>query len=62
MIIDKRSEDGNAFVIMGYVSKLLKEAGRAKEWPEIQKRMMAGDYDNLCAIAKEVTYGSIEIV
>ena len=59
MIIDRKSPNGNAFVIMGYVHQLLKAASRDGEWPEIQKKMMAGDYKNLCKIATESTFGSI---
>lgn len=62
MTIKKNSPQGNAFYIMGVVYKLLKEVNRGDEWPAIQKRMMGGDYDNLCRVAKEVTFGSIEIL
>ena len=62
MEIDAKSPDGNAFAIMGYVHKLLKEVGRRDEWPEIQKQMMSGNYDNLCAIAEQVSYGAIVVV
>lgn len=62
MKIYKDSPEGNAWVIMGYVSRLLKEAKRGDEWPDIQRKMMSGDYENLCKIAKEATFGSIEIV
>lgn len=62
MKIDKSSPEGNAFVIMGYVHKLLVAAGRKDEWPKIQSEMMSGDYENLCRIAKESTFGSIEVV
>ena len=62
MIIHKDRPEGNAFYIMVAVHRLLKEVGRESEWPEIQKRMTSGDYANLCCVAKEVTFGSIEVV
>lgn len=41
-------EDGNAFAILGAVSKALKKAGASKEEViEFQEEAMAGDYDNL---------------
>ncbi len=62
MEIDARSPDGNAFVIMGYVQSLLSEAGRKDEIPAVMERMRSGDYANLCAVAEEVTFGSITVV
>lgn len=62
MDIDASSPQGNACSIMGVVQKLLKDAGRRDEWPAIQERMMAGDYRNLCAVAEEVTHGSVRVV
>jgi hypothetical protein len=49
--MDLEGEDGNAFVIMGHVSKRLKMAGATKE--EISQYTMdcmSGDYDNLIAV------------
>lgn len=59
MEIDIASPDGNALAIMGYTHELIKAAGRGDEWPDIQQRMKGGNYDNLCKIAEEETYGSI---
>jgi len=45
-------EDGNAFAIMGRVSKALKKAGASSE--EVKQYMdesMSGDYDNLLRVA-----------
>ncbi len=56
------SPDGNAFAVMGYVRSLFFEIGRRDEWPDVRARMMSGDYANLCAVAKEVTNGSVEVV
>jgi hypothetical protein len=61
MIIRKDRPEGNAYAVIGAVQNLLKQAGRQAEWPAIRARMMEGDYDNLCAVAKEVTFGSIEV-
>jgi len=61
MIISKSSPRGNAFYIMGSVKKLLLDTGRKDEWPEILRRMESGNYDNLCAVAEEVTHGSIQV-
>jgi hypothetical protein len=49
--MDLEGEDGNAFVIMGAVSKRLKMEGATKE--EISQYTMdcmSGDYDNLIAV------------
>lgn len=62
MEIDARSPDGNAYAIMAYVRRLLYETDQKEKWPDIQKRMESGDYDNLCKVAEEATYGSITIV
>jgi len=62
MDIDSKSQDGNAFAIMGCVRRLLKDVDRSDEWSDAQKRMMDGDYDNLCDVAEEVTFGSIRVV
>ena len=62
MIIDKSAPEGNAFAVMGFVRRLLKETDRLDEWPAAQERMQSGDYNNLCAVASEVTYGAIEFI
>lgn len=54
--------EGNAFAVMGRVHELLSAVGRRDEWPAISERMISGDYANLCAVANEVTFGSIEVV
>jgi hypothetical protein len=58
----KSSPDGNAFAIMAHVRRALFEAGREAEWPAVQERMMEGDYAHLCAVAEEVTDGSVSVV
>ena len=62
MEIDSKSPDGNALVIMGYVRRLFQDTDQMDKWPEAEKRMKSGNYDNLCAVAEEVTYGSIKVV
>ena len=42
-------EDGNAFLILGRVSKALKQAGLVKEAEEFMKEATAGDYAHLLA-------------
>jgi hypothetical protein len=45
-------QDGNAFAIMGEISKALREAGVSKdEINEYTSESMSGDYDNLLRTA-----------
>lgn len=62
MDIDAKAPEGNAWFIMGVVSDLMRATGRGDEMDAIRKRMMAGDYDNLCDVAEEVSNGSIKVV
>ena len=62
MEIDAKSPDGNPNVIIGLVRRLLIDTDQADKWPEVRQRMKSGDYDNLCKVAEEVTYGSITVV
>jgi hypothetical protein len=62
MKIYKNRPEGNAYYIMGQVQNLLKAAGREKEIDAVLDKMTSGNYENLCAVAKEVTFGSIEVV
>lgn len=49
--IDLSGPDGNAFVLMGYVSNFGKQLGMTRaEISDITSRMMEGDYDNLIKI------------
>jgi len=53
-IVKLIGEDGNAFAIMGKVSKALKRAGADKEFiDEYLRKSMSGDYDHLLSIAME---------
>lgn len=45
-------QDGNAFAIMGAVSKALRKAGVSKEEiDQYKEESMSGDYDNLIRVA-----------
>ena len=46
-------EDGNAFAILGKVSKALRRAGHGGLVEEYQKEAMSGDYDHLLATTIE---------
>ena len=46
--------DGNAFAIMGQVSRALRNAGATpEEIKQYQSESMSGDYDNLLRVAME---------
>lgn len=52
-------EDGNAFAILGKVSKALRQAGYDLDFiKEYQTQAMSGDYDNLLQVT--MTYVDIE--
>ena len=46
-------EDGNAFAIMGRVTKALKKAGQGDKVAEFQKKAMSGDYNKLLSVCLE---------
>lgn len=45
--------DGNAWAVMGYVGKALKNEGLGNMVDEYQKKAMSGDYDNLLRVSLE---------
>ena len=52
-------EDGNAFHILGKVSKALKQAGYDEDFiREYQSQAMSGDYDNLLMVT--MSYVEVE--
>ena len=54
VIVPLVGQDGNAFAIMGRVSRALEKAGASKE--EVNQYMdesMSGDYDNLLRVATQ---------
>lgn len=62
MEIDLNSPQASAFAVMSYVKSYLKQTDRFSEWPDTQKQMMAGDYDDLCRIATKISHGFISFV
>lgn len=47
--------DGNAFAIMAYVLKAMKECKMSKEeQSDYQTKVMSGDYNNLLAVSVEM--------
>lgn len=52
-------EDGNAFAIMGRVTKALRKAGADKEYiDKYTNEAMSGDYDNLLVVS--MNYVNVE--
>ena len=45
--------DGNAFAVMGYTAKALKNEGLQDKVPEFKTKAMAGDYYNLISTCVE---------
>ena len=46
--------DGNAFAVMGSVTKALRNAGATpEELKQYQEESMSGDYDNLLRVASQ---------
>ena len=46
-------QDGNAFALMGYTARALKETGHRDLIDEMRQRAMSGDYWNLVAVCDE---------
>ncbi len=46
-------EDGNAFAILGRVSKALRQAGQGDKVKEMTDKAMSGDYNHLLATVLE---------
>lgn len=42
--------DGNAFAVMGYTARALKQTGHRDLVEQMHKEATAGDYDNLLAV------------
>lgn len=45
--------DGNAFSVMGYTARALRETGHSDLVPEMQDKAMSGDYNNLLCVCME---------
>lgn len=55
--------DGNAFAVMGYVLKAMRECKMSKEeQSDYQTKAMSGDYNNLLAVSIEMINLCNEIV
>ncbi len=54
--------DGNAFAIMGYTARAMKECGLRDEIPEMRERATSSDYYNLIAVCDEYVQRCNEIV
>jgi hypothetical protein len=47
--------DGNAFAVMGYILKAMRECKMSKkEQSDYQTKVMSGDYDHLLAVSVEM--------
>ena len=46
-------QDGNAFSLMGYTARALKNEGLRELVPEMQNKAMSGDYNNLICICND---------
>lgn len=53
--------DGNAYSIMGYTSKALKNEGLGDKVDEMYKRATSGDYYNLIAVCDEYVQMANEV-
>ena len=53
VVVDLIGKDGNAFFIMGAVSKALRRAGHYDLVKEYTDKAMSGDYNNLLRITME---------
>lgn len=50
---DLVGQDGNAFALMGYTARALKNEGLGNLVSEMQKRATSGDYNNLIRVCDE---------
>lgn len=53
VIVQLTGNDGNAFAIMGRVTKALKRAGHGDLVDEFRKEAQSGDYDHLLQTAMD---------
>ena len=53
VVVPMSDEDGNAFSIMGRVTKALRRAGHDDLIDQYQKEATSGDYDNLLRVTME---------
>lgn len=50
---DLVGQDGNAFALMGYIARALKNEGLRDKVEEMQKKATSGDYYHLIAVCDE---------
>lgn len=55
-------QDGNAFSLMGYTARCMKECGLRDEIDEMRRRATSGDYNNLIMVCDEYIQRCNEIV
>lgn len=58
---DLVGQDGNAFALMGYTARAMKECGLKNEVSEMRSRATSGDYYNLIAVCDEYVQRCNEI-
>ena len=51
--VSPNGPSGNAFAVMGNVSRALKRAGHGDKVEEYMNEAMSGDYDNLLRVTEE---------
>lgn len=61
IVIDGKSPDGNAYVIMAAVTSYLKQTDQHHRITMIMEAMRSSDYIFLCELAEEVTLGSVRV-
>lgn len=54
-------QDGNAFALMGYTARCMKECGLRNEISEMREKAMSGDYNNLICVCDEYVQRCNEI-
>lgn len=59
MRINTSAPEGNVHCIMGIVDQMLRDTGQADRVEGVMARMRGGNYENACAVATEVSRGSI---
>lgn len=61
MIIGRDTPRAKPYYLLGAVQEHLKAKARIDEWPGIRERMESGDYENMCKVAEEVTFGEVKV-
>ncbi len=53
LTLDLAGEDGNAWVIMAQVGRIIEQVLGSEDKAEYMKRAMSGNYENLLAVSNE---------